>query len=100
MLSHGGFEAVEVTDSWQLVADREEVTRQKVVNAMKGLKGAKTPRKLDAKEYRGEYVRYLLLFEIWARGVRVMLEHRRTWVDALLFGNAISTDAKDFVVTT
>ena len=29
-----------------------------------------------------------------------MLGRWRTWVDALLSGNAISTDAKDFMVTT
>ena len=100
VLSHGGFEAVEAADSWQLVAYREEETRKKGVKAMKGVKGVKAARKLDAKEYREAYVRYLLLFEIWARGVRVMLGHRRTWVDALLSGNAISRNAKDFVVTT
>ena len=32
--------------------------------------------------------------------MRVVLGHRRTWVDAILSGNAISTNAKDSVVTT
>ena len=39
------------------------------------------------KGYCEVYVRYLLLFEIWARGMRVMLGHRRTRMDALLCGN-------------
>ena len=56
--------------------------------------------KLGAKGYRKAYVRHLLLFEIRVHGVRVMLGHRRTWVDALLSGNTIPTDAEEFVVTT
>ena len=61
VLSHGGFEAVEAADSWQLVANREEETRKKGLKAMKGVKGVKAARKLDAKEYREAYVRYPLL---------------------------------------
>ena len=56
--------------------------------------------KLGAKGYRKAYVRHLLLFKIRVYGVRVMLGHRRTWVDALLSGNTIPTDAEEFVVTT
>lgn len=40
-----------------------------------------------AKGYCEVCERYLQLFEIWARGMRVMLGHRRTRVDALLCGN-------------
>ena len=47
VLSHGGFEAAETADSWQLVAGWEEETRKKGV---KGVKGVKAARKLDAKE--------------------------------------------------
>ena len=49
-LSHGGFEAAETADSWQLVAGWEEETRKKGMKGVKGVKGVKAARKLDAKE--------------------------------------------------
>lgn len=90
MLSRGVFEAVEAADPWQLVTDWAEEGTCK-----EGVKGA---RRLGGKVPRCVRV---LPATVRALGAQreVMLGHRRTWVDALFFGNTIPTDAKDFMVT-
>ena len=68
VLPHGGFKAVGAADSSQLVTGR----------AVGGIhkEGVESARKLGAKWYRKSYVQYLLLFDIWARGMRVTLGHQ------------------------